>query len=243
MAAGARELVWCDLTGGYDTRILALLARSAGLSFITSTNGRGDEEDVRLARQIADEAGWEWSLLSLPESWDEMLTERMPEAIAWGDGALDSVQLAGVLWRHETKAKRATALLNGGGGEHYWSYAWQHEYGRSGRTGRTNLDTWVRLRMVRAVPTRVFARDPRPEVVADLRARMGPVIEPYLDEARAVQADALYMHKSTGHFGAYCAAAASHLEAVLPFYTRASFTAAFSTPTRVIAPATASTDA
>ena len=113
MAAGARELVWCDLTGGYDTRILALLARSAGLSFITSTNGRGDEEDVRLARQIADEAGWEWSLLSLPESWDEMLTERMPEAIAWGDGALDSVQLAGVLWRHETKAKRATALLNG----------------------------------------------------------------------------------------------------------------------------------
>jgi hypothetical protein len=232
MAGAGRDTVWCDLTGGYDTRILALLAKVAGLSFITSTNGEGDEEDVRLARQIAETAGWEWFLLALPEEWEHTLPNRIPEAIGWGDAALDAVPLAGVLWHHEWKAKRARGLLNGGGGEHYWSYAWQHEYGHSGRSGRTNLDMWVRIRMLRAVPTRVFVRDPRPEVVADLRARMEPVIEPYLDEPRAVQADALYLHKCTGHFGAYGAAAMSHIDAMLPFYTRASFTAAFSTNPR-----------
>lgn len=224
--------VWCDLTGGYDTRILALLARSAGVSFVTSTNGSGDEEDTRLARRIAQAAGWEWSLLSLPEPWGRTLPDSLPEAVGWGDAALDAPQLAGVLWRHRAKAERSRHVLNGGGGEHYWSYAWQHEYGRSGRSGPTDLDTWVRIRMLRAVPTTVFAGDPRPEVVADLRARMEPVVAPYAGEPRAVQADLLYMHKCTGHFGAYAAAAAGHVDVHLPFYTRASFTAAFSTNPR-----------
>ncbi len=231
-AGTGHDVLWCDLTGGYDTRILALLARKAGLSFITSTNGKEGEEDVCLAQRIAQTAGWEWSRLWLPQHWEQILPSRFPEAVGWGDAALDAQQLAGVLWGHELKAKRAHGLLNGGGGEHYWSYAWQHEYGRSGRSGRTNLDSWVRTRMLRAVSVRVFAQDPRPEVVADLRARMEPVIEPYLDEPRAVQADALYMHKSTGHFGAFASAEAARIDVLLPFYTRASFTAAFSTNPR-----------
>ena len=232
-AGAGRDVLWCDLTGGYDTRILALLARRAGLSFITSTNGTENEEDVHLARQIAHTAGWEWSLLSLPEWWEQqMLPQRLREAVGWGDGAIDAEQLAGVLWGHELKAERTRAVLNGGGGEHYWSYAWQQEYGHSGRSGRTNLDLWVRSRMLRAVSVEVFARDPRREVVADLRARIEPVIEPYLDDPRAVQADALYLHKSTGHFGAYASAGACYVDVLLPFYTRASFTAAFSTNPR-----------
>jgi hypothetical protein len=231
-AASRRELLWCDLTGGYDTRLLALLASRAGLSFITSTNGTGNEEDVHLARLIADVARWKWALLTLPQGWEQILPPRLPEALGWGDGALDAEQLAGVLWRHELKAKRTRGVLNGGGGEHYWSYAWQQEYGRSGRSGRANLDLWVRSRMLRAISVQVFARDPRREVVADLRARMEPVIEPYLHELRAVQADALYLHKSTGHFGAYVSAGASSVDLLLPFYTRASFTAAFSTNPR-----------
>src|SRR4051794_23458209 len=82
--------------------------------------------------------------------------------------------------------------------------------------------------MLRAVPTHVLRGDPRPAVVADLVARMAPVIEPYVDEPRATQADLLYAHKSTGHFGAYATASGAFLDVALPFYTRESFTAAFS---------------
>jgi len=232
-AAGAgRDLLWCDLTGGYDTRILALLAREAALPFVTATNGQGDEEDAALARRLAERAGWEWTLLSLPSSWPEEIGSRLHEALGWGDGALEVGQLSGVLWRHAWKAARSRAVLNGGGGEHYWSYAWQHEYGRSNRSGSTNLDLWVRTRMLRAVSMRVFAGDPMPQVTSDLRRRMQPIVEPYQDEPRSVQADLLYLHKSTGHFGAYASAAAGYVDLLLPFYTRASFTAAFSTNPR-----------
>ena len=231
-AGAGHDLLWCDLTGGYDTRFLALLARTAGLNFITATNGDGEEEDVRLARLIAESEGWDWSLLSLPPDWEQVVCSRLPEAIGWGDAALEAQQLAGVLWRHEVKARRARALLNGGGGEHYWSYAWQHEYGRSARLGTTNLGTWVHSRMLQAIPTQVFAGDPRREVVSDLRARMETVIEPYLGEVRAVQADALYLHKCTGHFGAYASAGCAEIDVLLPFYTRGSFVAAFSTDPR-----------
>jgi hypothetical protein len=232
MVGAGREVVWCDLTGGYDTRMLALLARTAGVSFITTTNGERDEEDVRLARRVSETAGWEWSLVSLPERWEQILPKRIPEAIGWGDGALDAVQLAAVLWGHEFKSKRARRVFGGGGGEFYWSYAWQQEYGQSMRTGPTSLERWVRIRMLRGVRTRVFTRDPMPEVVADLRTRMEPVIEPYVDEPRAVQADVLHMHKSTGHFGAYTSAATAHVDGLLPFYTRARFTTVFSTNPR-----------
>lgn len=233
MAGGAAgNLVWCDLTGGYDSRMLSLLARAAGLSLITSTNGQDDEEDARLARRVSQAGGWEWSLVSLPERWEQILPKRIPEAIGWGDAALDAVQLAGVLWGHELKARRARQLLGGGGGEHYWSFPWQTEYGRSGRPGHANVDRWVRMRMLRPVCTRVFAHDPTPEILADLRTRMELVIDPYLDELRAVQADILYLHKCTGHFGAYTSAAATHLDGLLPLYTRASFTSVFSTNPR-----------
>ena len=224
--------MWCDLTGGYDTRLLSLLARSAGLRFLTSTNGPANSIDARLARAIAQAAGWEWVNVTPPDRWDRVLPDRLNEALAWGDGALEVLQLATVLWSHELKASRARRLLNGGGGEHFWSFAWQQEYGSSERSGPVNLERWVRMRMMRAVPTAVFARDPTPDVVMDLRERMRPVIEPYLDEPRATQADILYAHKSTGHFGAYAAAAAAHLDLVLPFYTRPSFTAAVSTHPR-----------
>ncbi len=224
MAGAGRDLLWCDLTGGYDTRMLALLARAAGLRFIATTNGSGSEADARLARRIAEVGGWDWKLLSLPNTWHGTFAERLPEAVGWGDAALEASQLAGVLWRHELKSQRARAVLNGGGGEHFWSCAWQHEYGRSHRTGRADLETWVRLRMLRRPePSTVFAHNPRAEVIADLRARMERVIEPYLDEPHTVQTDVLYKYKLTGHFGAYATAAAAHVDLMMPFYSRASY--------------------
>jgi hypothetical protein len=233
MAGSGRELLWCDLTGGYDTRMLSLLARAAGLRFVASTNGTGREADAQLARRVAEVGGWEWTLFSLPQTWPGMLPERLPDGVGWGDAALDASQLAGVLWFHKIKSERARGVLNGGGGEHFWSCAWQHEYGRSGRSGRTDLDTWVRVRMIRSPGLfSVFARDPRPEVIADLRARMERVIEPYLGQPRTLQADVLYMYKLTGHFGAYASAAAAHVDLMMPFYSRASFGTVISTNPR-----------
>ena len=229
IAGGGRDLVWCDLTGGMDTRVLVLLASAARLRLTTTTSGKESDVDARLGRRIAAVGGWDWRLISLPETWPGMLPERLGEAVGWGDGALEATQLAEVLWGHQVKAEQASGVLNGGGGEHFSSWAWQHEYGRSGRSGPTNLDMWVRVRMPRSVvSTSVLTHDPTPEVMADLRARMEPVIEPYLDEPRAVQADVLYMCKDTGHFGAFASAAAGRVDLLLPFYSRGSITTAVS---------------
>ena len=232
MAAGPRQPVWCDLTGGHDTRFLALLARAAGIEFMTNTSVEADVEDVELARRVAVEAGWDWVPVRLPEPWSATLPDQLDEALGWGDCALDVLVLSDVLWRHRLKAQRSRRLLNGGGGEHYWSFAWQQEYGRSRRSGHIDLDTWVRLRMLNAMGTDVFVRDPTPDVAADLSERMETALEPYLDQPRAVQADYLYAHKVTGHFGAFAAAGGAELDVLLPFYTRTSFSTAFSVDPR-----------
>jgi hypothetical protein len=53
--------------------------------------------------------------------------------------------------------------------------------------------------------------------------------EPYRSELNTTQLDVLYAYKMTGHFGAYRSADGVALDAILPFYLKPVFTAAFST--------------
>jgi hypothetical protein len=223
---------WCDLTGGYDSRLLALLLREAGVNFAADTVGGEQNPDVRIAARVAQIAGWDWARFDMPHDWREVLPKLIPAAVGWGDGHLDALQLAEVLWGHIEKARVHPALYSGGGGEHFRSYAWEQEFLNGGRSTRVNLDNWVDMKMLKPVNTEVFVQDPSATVRADLRSRMSARAQPYSSHLNSVQLDIMYAYKCTGHFGAYLSAASGVITAELPFYLKPVFNAAFSTSHR-----------
>jgi asparagine synthase (glutamine-hydrolysing) len=221
--------VWVDLTGGYDTRLLVLALRAAEVAFDTNTRETRYAADISVAREIARRAGWNWSLLSLPDDWESSLQSMLPVALAWGDGNLDAIQLARVLWAHGELGREHRDLVIGGGGEHYRGFTWRQEFLQAGRSSRVNMDNWLDMRLLHPMNTQIFASDPTPEVRDDFRERMAQRAEPYSGEPNTTQLDVMYAYKVTGHFGAYLSADGAFLRSRLPFYFRPIFGAAFST--------------
>jgi asparagine synthetase B (glutamine-hydrolysing) len=76
---------WSDLTGGFDSRLLNVLLDRAGLELRRCTRGDEDADEVRVAREVARRAGWEWVLFTLPPDWGTAVRELLPLALSWGD--------------------------------------------------------------------------------------------------------------------------------------------------------------
>ena len=226
------ERPWLDLTGGFDTRLLALAASRGGVDFLANTSGDGEEEDTILAQRIAATAGWEWSRFGLPADWDEQLAQRAGAAVAWGDCHLDALPLAEVMFGHERKSEAGTLLLNGGGGEHFRDYAWGHELLRAGRSSTVSFERLIAWRVLGPVDLSALREDPTATVAAAVRGELEARVKPFSSKPNTFQDDLLYAFKATGHFGAYQAVAAASLHMELPFYSRAVFTAAISAAPR-----------
>ena len=223
-----RGTVWTDLTGGFDSRLLALLLERADVAFECNTRGPDDDADRTIAAEIARVKNWPLFAPVLPDSWGNDLPDLLPQALAWGDSHLDVLELAWVLWVHRELGAHYPTLLSGGGGEHWRDAAWKQEFFQAGRTTTVNMRNLIDMRMLFPLDVSVFARDPTPAVRDDLRRRMSAWAEPYSDELNTFQLDIMYAYKMTGHFGAYRSADAAHLVAELPFYSKNAFTAAIS---------------
>jgi len=223
-----RESAWADLTGGYDTRLLTVALSRAGVRFRTNTVGAEWTEDVRIARDVAEAAGFDWTRLPLPTEAGEDFPARFAHALAAGNAHLDALDLVRVLATHEVKRADLSYLLTGGGGEQFHYHAWQSEFTRVGRSTQVNVDKWVRMRLLGSLDTSVFADYPAAEVERDLRNRCLAWIAPDREELNTRQLDRLFAYKMMGHFGAYTAAAMSVLPTELPFYMRPVFLSAFS---------------
>jgi hypothetical protein len=230
-AFGARyrgERPWVDLTGGFDTRLLALITQGAGVPFLANTAGPEDHEDVVIAAEIAAAAGWPWTRLGLPSDWDEVLPTRIEEAVAWGDGHLEALQMADVIQGHREKAASETLLLNGGGGEQFRDYAWNQELTAANRSTAVNFDRILAWRALGPLDLSAFRADPTPAVTAALRAELEHRVEPFAGTPNTFQCDLLHALRNTGHFGAYQAGAAGWVHMDLPFYLKSVFATAIS---------------
>ena len=223
---------WADLTGGFDTRLLLLLLKRAGVDCRTNTVGDDDSDDVRIGRSLAEAGGWEWLQLKLPANWGDVIPAILPTSVAWSDGHLDVLQLSQVLWGHREKSHVDRSLLIGGGGEHFRNFAWQQEFLSGGKSTRVNFENWLNMRLLHPMDKSVFEADPTGDVKADLRDRMLAWSAPYSSELNTTQLDVMYAYKMTGHFGAYLSAARAFIEPQLPFYFRPVWSAAFSTSYR-----------
>jgi asparagine synthase (glutamine-hydrolysing) len=227
-----RDGCWLDLTGGFDSRLLALFADRAPEAFETNTVGPSDSEDVRIAERVAAAAGWPWVRFGLPDDWTERLAATVDSAVAWGDCHLDALALAEVAQGHREKPPTSELLLNGGGGEHLRAYPWGHELWRANRSTEVSFERLISWRVFSPLDLSLFRRDPSPTVAADMRAELEARVAPFAGTPNTFQGDLLYAFKSTGHFGAFQAAAGADVRVELPFYERGLFDTAISVDPR-----------
>jgi hypothetical protein len=226
--AASSSLV-CDLTGGYDSRLVCLLLAETGARFATTTRSVRDATDVETAKRIAGSKGWPWVHTPLPTDWAVMLPQQMGQALGAGDGALDVLQLARVLEPRAQLSRAFQNVVSGGGGEHLQYAGWKSELGTVGATGEPHIPRWIRMRLLTKGLAGVLRSDVD-DVVAYLSGALAEWTEPWRGLPRAVQLDAVYAYvKAPAHFGAYRSADATLLQAHLPLYGRATYEAAFTT--------------
>ncbi len=229
---GPAPHAWCDLSGGYDTRLAALLLGRAGVRFRTTTNGSDADLDTVIARRVASSAGWVCARGELGSDWPATCKHALADALAWGDGTLEATQLAEVLALQGERAQPQSVLFNGGGGEHWRDYAWKQEIPFGGRTTRVNFERWASVRFLHPIDTSVFKSDPTARTRASIVDRCRAYVEPYAGELNSAQLDMLYAYKAMAHFGAYQSASRGTIRVELPFYARPVFLAAFSVAPR-----------
>jgi asparagine synthetase B (glutamine-hydrolysing) len=210
---------WADLSGGYDSRLNTLLLERAGVQFECYTRGEPGDDDVAIARELAQLGGWDLKWFSAGRDAD---TEAVPwqEATAWCDGHLNALNVKRGLSLDAARSRVHHGVLSGGGGEFLRSFASRQELFRAGRTNRVNYDNWIDMRLLHPIDTSVFAADPLPEVREDLRKRMTAWAQPYAAEPNTTQLDVLYMYKNTGHFGPILSATAGVIDLRLPFFSK-----------------------
>lgn len=229
---GAEE-TWADLTGGYDSRLLCLLLEDAGVHFATNTRSAPSPDDVEIARELAALRGWTWLDCQLPPDWPLLLPGLLDDALAWGDGRLEVLQLARVLHPHRRLAELGPRrMVSGGGGEHLQYHAWQSEFLNAGRSTTFNMGRWIDMIALKPTDPSVLAGDPRPDVREGFAARVSRWIEPYAGEPNTTQLDVAYAYRHTGHFGAYRSVDDGEFRAELPFYYKPIISAAISTAHR-----------
>jgi hypothetical protein len=119
--------------------------------------------------------GWGWNLIEMPDRWSDILPQMLRTALAWGDGNLEVLELAWVLWAHTQMGGRFRGLLSAGGGETFQYNAWKQELlkMRAGRSSRVGLDDFITMRLLRSsIDRSLFASDPTDEIRAELRQRL-----------------------------------------------------------------------
>jgi hypothetical protein len=222
---------WADLTGGYDSRLMALLLDDAGVEFRANTREATLGPDIERAREIAALKGWPWREVRIPSDWPDRLPGLVHGAMVAADGRLEVLQLSRVQWSHAQLVDGGHHLLSAGGGEHFSPYPWASELPRPGRR-QADIRAWVDRIGIRPSDFSLLAPGSRAvagDIVTDSLTRW---IEPYRDERSTVQLDACYAYKATGHFSAFRAADDVQLVAQLPYYFRPVFEAGFSLPQR-----------
>ncbi len=120
--------ILCDLTGGYDSRVLVAGLLTAGVPFETTVTGAPDAPDVVIARGLAEITGQPHHPVEINSSFTFAQAEA---ALTLTDGEVDIVEYGrNVLPVHTQTARQGDLSLNGSFGEvargYWWELLWPH---------------------------------------------------------------------------------------------------------------------
>jgi hypothetical protein len=191
----ANEKVSVDLTGGIDSRLLAVALDYAGLKFEVALSGYREQEDVPIAEEVAKLLGR-----------DFVLTPHSPQQTDWddlfaiNDGLFDLAKSDRSVQLQRDRVQRGITLaVSGAGGELYKDFWWLQDFPFYARR-RPNLE---RLYDIRFFPGRLEYRifGPRYQAsAASLRKRMIESWLPYRAGTNTETYDRIYYGEKMREF-------------------------------------------
>jgi hypothetical protein len=151
----ANEKISVDLTGGIDSRLLAVVLSYFGLKFELAVSGRPDCSDVVIARSVA--AALEKDL-NVTEHSASLLEEDMPRLFNLCDGIFDCCAFHRPMHLAQDRLKRGVTLaLSGTGGELYKDFWWMQDFPFYKRR-HANLQRLFRLRIAGITPRHEYLK-------------------------------------------------------------------------------------
>jgi len=75
--ARGRQPIVCDLTSGYDSRLMVCGCDRAGVDYAVTVNGDPDQEEVVISKMVAEKAGRSWIHFRPRDFWNTPVDERM----------------------------------------------------------------------------------------------------------------------------------------------------------------------
>ncbi len=185
----AAERVSIDLTGGIDSRLLAVILEYFGLPFELAVSGSDDHEDVAIAREVAmvlnrqlyvthhKVADFESSLPTLFEACDGLFN------VANGHGPLQN--------QRGRRARGATLMITGAGGELFKDFWWLQDF----PFYRQRTSHLARLYSTRIVPVALrhdYLEEPYANVSRRLRGAYLQKLAGYVAEDNTRTYDRIY---------------------------------------------------
>ncbi|GFN32771.1 asparagine synthase-related protein [Paenibacillus xylaniclasticus] len=133
-----------DLTGGIDSRLLVTLLHHCGAKFEASVVGKPDDEDVILAKKVADELDIPLYVCDIDEDIDQYI----PELFQLCDGMFDIFAYYSA-YQHSRQriARGADLILTGGGAELLSDRFWMQDFPFYTRKS-TNLSRLMGLKVL-----------------------------------------------------------------------------------------------
>jgi len=150
-AAGGRVIL--DLTSGYDSRLLASAADNAGLEPTVTVNGVPDDEEVRIARKVADAAGWPLRFFDRKELYTRPIDEGVRRELTYRtDGNLPFTEVYHHWLTRPGLAEQFGMHAAGVGGEFIRYHPWGQEFFGVGRRREANVANVLDYRMLHDGP-------------------------------------------------------------------------------------------
>ncbi len=133
----------CDLTGGYDSRVIVAAFKMADVQIATTVSGPTESPDVIVSGMLAQSLG----LPNLHLMWQANVSfERAKKALPLTDGEYDIVEYSRVLEIHRILSERFDISINGSFGEIARGYWWELLFPGAGRYRRLDAEKIARNR-------------------------------------------------------------------------------------------------
>jgi asparagine synthase (glutamine-hydrolysing) len=133
----------CDLTGGYDSRVMVAAFLAGGVKFETTVAGSAESADVVVSKGLAKFTGKpHWHL----ENDDSFSPGRLKDVLWLTDGGYDLIDYARMSSLHHRLSASFDASINGSFGELARGYWWELLQPRVGKRERIDASKLARRR-------------------------------------------------------------------------------------------------
>jgi hypothetical protein len=161
------QSVSVDLTGGFDSRLVACLLHRAGTQFETALSGSADLVDLGIARSVAKELDVPFHYYIPPVPSDPA---EFDEVFDLTDGMVDVLYFRRIVGLQRSRSARGVTLsISGMGGALFKDVFWLHEFPFYGRK-HSNTARWFDLRMMPRRKTHGIVTDGLRSASAAMRA-------------------------------------------------------------------------